>query len=298
MKFESTRGGPAVARRFLPYLLVLPFFLLLSVFLLWPVGYSLWVSFTDWRLGFLDRSFIGFENYANLFRLERSRGALTNTIVFAVATVGSGASLGLVLALALQALPKSRHLLQLGFAIPVFSTAAAMALVWRLFFDTHFGEINRLVTSLGFSSVAWLYEPATARAAVVIVEVWRSTGYALLLFTAGLSAIPQELREAAVVDGASGFTLFRRVTWPMLAPTTLFVMIVLTARSFQSFDVVRVLTNGGPQRSTKLLAHILFDEAFVFFNTGFASSLAIAMAVLALSVGLLQFQIDRRIHYR
>ncbi|MFW6212748.1 MAG: carbohydrate ABC transporter permease [Spirochaetota bacterium] len=298
MHLETKRGGPATARRLVPYVLIFPFFVFLSVFLLWPVGYSLFLSFTDWRLGFLDRSFIGLENYVNIFRLERSRGALTNTIGFAVATVSVGASLGLVLALALHALPKSRRLLQLGFAIPVFSTAAAMALIWRLFFDSHFGEINKLMTSLGFGSVDWLYEPTTARIAVVIVEVWRSTGYALLLFTAGLSAIPRELREAAVVDGASSLAVFRRVTWPLLAPTTLFVMIVLTARSFQSFDVVRVLTNGGPQRSTKLLAHILFDEAFVFFNTGFASSLAIAMAVLALSVGLLQFQVDRRIHYR
>jgi multiple sugar transport system permease protein len=284
--------------RFLPYALVGPFALMLFIFLFWPLLFSIWMSFTDWRLGFVSRSFVGFANYVDIFSVPRARSALVNTVGITAATVIGGSFIRLGLALGLENVSRGQRFIQLAITVPILATAAAMALIWRLLFDTYLGDINALLSTIGMNRINWLYNIATARIAVAIVEIWRSTGYSLLLFTAGISAIPKDVREAARVDGADGMRQFKSITWPLLAPTSLFVLIVLTARSFQSFDVVRVLTDGGPQRSTKLLAHMLFEEAFVFFNTGFASSLAVFMALIALSVGLLQFRMDKKVYYR
>jgi len=271
---------------------------MLFIFLFWPLLFSIWMSFTDWRLGFVSRSFVGFANYVDIFSVPRARSALVNTVGITAATVIGGSFIRLGLALGLENVSRGQRFIQLAITVPILATAAAMALIWRLLFDTYLGDINALLSTIGMNRINWLYNIATARIAVAIVEIWRSTGYSLLLFTAGISAIPKDVREAARVDGADGMRQFKSITWPLLAPTSLFVLIVLTARSFQSFDVVRVLTDGGPQRSTKLLAHMLFEEAFVFFNTGFASSLAVFMALIALSVGLLQFRMDKKVYYR
>lgn len=206
--------------------------------------------------------------------------------------------MGLLLALALRSGVRGSGAFRLVFVLPVMATGAAMTLIWKLFFDTYFGPINELLALFDAGPIPWLQEAEPALAAVVSVEVWRSSGYALLLFSAGLAGIPVEVEQAAIVDGAHGPARFRHVIWPLLAPTTLFVVVVLTARSFQAFDTVRVLTNGGPQRATHLLSHMLFEEAFGFFNTGYASALAIVFFALALSVSLAQFLLDRKVHYR
>ncbi len=284
--------------RFTPYVLVAPFSLMLCTFLFWPLVFSLGMSLTDWRLGFVHRSFVGLANYIDIVRVPQARRALMNTLGLTATTVIGGSLTGLGMALALESVSWGNRFFKLAITAPILATAAAMALIWRLLFDTYFGDINALLAIVGIGRVDWLYNIASARIAVAMVELWRSTGYALLLFTAGLSAIPKDVREAARVDGADGLRQFSHITWPLLAPTSLFILIVLTARSFQSFDVVRVLTDGGPQQSTKLLAHMLFEEAFVFFNTGFASSLAVFMSLIALSVGLLQFRIDKKVYYR
>jgi ABC-type sugar transport system permease subunit len=162
----------------------------------------------------------------------------------------------------------------------------------------HFGILNAFLLRLGASPVDWLKGDVTAMGAVIVVGVWSNAGYAMVFFVAGLASIPQALYEAAAIDGAGGARRFASITWPLLSPTTLFVLIIMTVRALASFDIVKVLTDGGPLGATQVLSHLLFQQAFQFFNTGYASAVAVVFFVLVLFLALLQMGVERWVHYQ
>jgi ABC-type sugar transport system permease subunit len=173
-----------------------------------------------------------------------------------------------------------------------------MAVVWRFIFDSQIGVLNAFLLRLGLSPVEWLSHGTTAMGAVILVGIWSNAGYAMVFFIAGLSNIPKALYEAAAIDGASNSRQFFSITWPLLSPTTLFIMIIMTVRALASFDIVKVLTDGGPVGATQVLSHLLYEEAFKFFDTGYASGIAVVFFILVLALALLQMRVEKWVHYQ
>ncbi len=299
---HGSRGAPANRwaprlRRLGPYLLLLPVFAFIVVFVFWPVVYSVYLSLLDWRLGFGSSRFVGLRNYARLFAAPDFLNALRVTLTYTLVTSLGSIALGLALALAIQHVRRLTSFWQALFFVPVASTMAAMAVVFRFMFETRIGVINAVLAGVGLPRVDWLNGDFTAFTAVILVGIWSSAGYAMVLFLAGLTTIPVNLYEAAALDGASGRHQLRYITLPLLAPTTIFVVVILTLRSLESFDSVKVLTDGGPLGATQVLSHLLYVEGFRYFNTGYASALATVFFVILLGVTIVQMRAERWVHY-
>jgi ABC-type sugar transport system permease subunit len=304
MSSSRSRGAPAgrpSGRRrqvLQAYSLVFPAFAFLGVFVFWPVVYSLYLSTMRWKLGYVRRDFVFLENYTRLFASPEFWNSMSHTAVYTVLMTGASIVLGLALSLALLDAGRLRSFWQTLFFLPVAATMAAMAVVWRFIFDMHFGILNAFLARLGASPVDWLKGDVTAMGAVIVVGVWSNAGYAMVFFVAGLASIPQNLYEAAAIDGAGSGRRFASITWPLLSPTTLFVLIIMTVRALASFDIVKVLTDGGPLGATQVLSHLLYQQAFQFFNTGYASGVAVVFFVVVLALALLQMGVERWVHYQ
>ena len=299
---SSNSISPARLRRWagylVPYLLLLPAFLFMGLFVFWPVAYSLYLSTIKWKLGYATREFVLLDNYVALFTSRDFWNATRNTFVYSGVMGGVSMGLGLTLSLAITGRRALRSLWQSVFFLPVAATMAAMAVVWRFIFDTNFGILNAVLVDLGLGARDWLNQDVTAMAAVILVGIWSNAGYAMVFFIAGLSTIPRELYEAASIDGAGGTRKFASITWPMLSPTTLFILVIITVRALASFDIVKVLTDGGPITATQVLSHLLYQEAFQFFDTGYASAVAVVFFALVLLLALLQMKVERWVHYQ
>jgi multiple sugar transport system permease protein len=290
---------PGRLRALTPYLLLLPVLAFISVFVFRPVVHAAFLSTVDWHLGSGPKVFVGLENFARLLRAPEFWNALRNTAVYAGSVGGLSIAIGLGLALALRQAARLVPLWQSVYFLPVCATMAAMAVVWQFMFHADIGVLNAILQGVGLPAQSWLTRDLTAMIAVVAVGVWSGTGYAMVLFLAGLTAIPRDLHEAAAVDGARPLDQFRWITWPLLMPTTLFVVVIMTIRSMEAFDAVRILTNGGPLGATQVLSHLLYEEGFQFFDTGYASSVAVVFFLLLLALAWAQVRIiERRVHYR
>ena len=280
------------------YLYVLPALCFLTVFLLWPTVYSVILSVQRWDFLSETRPFVGLENYRGLLESGEFRNSLRVTLLFVAASVPVRMALGLGLAQLVLQETRLNRLLRGVYFLPVVSSSVAISLVWRWLFNTDAGLINALLMGLGGTGVPWLINPDTALFAVIIVSVWQGLGYDVVLFIAGLQAIPKEYVEAARIDGANGWQVFRSVTWPLLTPTTFFILVVSVIGSFQVFAVVNVMTGGGPALGTDVLVNLLYRRAFVYFDIGRASALAVVLLVILLVLTFLQFRVaGKRVHY-
>jgi ABC-type sugar transport system permease subunit len=294
----ARRHRRAGLRYLSPYLLLFPAFLFLGLFVFWPAAYSIYLSTMDWKLGYAAREFVLLDNFVQLFTSPHFWNAVRNTAVYTVAMGCLSLGFGLILSLAITGGRRLQSLWQALFFLPVAATMAAMAVVWRFIFDAHIGVVNAYLQRIGLEPVQWLTQNATAMGAVILVGIWSNAGYAMVFFIAGLSNVPKNLYEAAAIDGASGTRQFFSITWPLLSPTTLFIMIIMTVRALASFDIVKVLTDGGPVKGTQVLSHLLYQEAFKFFDTGYASAIAVVFFILVLALALLQMRVEKWVHYQ
>ncbi len=295
-----TRGsghGSGVLKRLTPYLMIAPLLVLICIFIFRPVVFSIYLSLQDWQLGSGQRVFIGFGNYIKLAGSGDFWNALGNSLLYTLVVGSSSIALGLGLAVILRHVVYLREAWQAVFFLPVAATLSGMAVVWRFILNPSVGALNGLIVALGLPPQDWLSSDLWARLAVAWVGVWASAGYAMVLFSAGLTTIPRDLHEAASIDGATPAQQFRFVTWPLLAPTTLFVLVIVTLRAMENFDTVKILTDGGPLRATQTLSHLLYQEGFSFFNAGYASSIALVYFVLLAGIAWLQVRRDREVHY-
>ncbi len=291
-------GGIAVSPM-VPVAFLAPAFLCIAMFVFWPVAYSAFLSLHEWRLGFSERRFIGLRNYVNLLPSAKFLNAAKNTLVITAWSAFLSTVFGLALALQLSRMGRRRAgALQALFFIPVTATIAAMAIVWRFIFNTQFGFLNSVLEFLGLARVKWLQTDSTAAAAVIALSVWSSFGYAMILFLAGLANIPKALLESAMLDGAGWFRRLFGIVLPLLSPTTIFVAVVMTVRSLEAFDAVKVLTDGGPVIATQTLTHLLYEAGFKYFNTGFASALAVVFFIVTVAMSRVQLLADRWVHYQ
>lgn len=272
---------------------------LLSVLILLPLVAVIVLSVTDYTLAAVDISFLGFDNYERLFTNPGTRRALVNTVLYVVIVVPTAVSLGLLIAVLVNRRRRSRRFYEIAFFLPVTSTMVAMAVIWQYLMHGRIGPINAILVSIGLPRIDFLTDPDVALFSIAVVGGWQLVGFAMVLFLAGFTAIPREIYEAAALDGADGgFDRFWRITWPLLAPTTLFVVITSSINAFQVFDLVAVLTKGGPMQSTEVLLYRVYLEGFQYFQMGRASAMVTVFLVVIVAISILQFRFaDKRIHY-
>jgi len=297
-------AAPSAARRTSAPLIAKPFYLapafaLLAVFFLLPALATLAISFTDWTLGGRTVGFVGVENYYALLASEDFQVSLANTLKLNAVVIPASFIVALVLALAIYDASRTAALWQTVYFLPVTTTLVAMAFVWQWVLHPEFGVVAFVLARIGAPPVNWLNDPDLVLYTIAFISLWQLTGYYMVLFLAGLLGIPRALYEAAEMDGARrALDRFLHVTWPMLGPTALFVLIVTVIKSFQIFDVVRVLTKGGPNKASEIILHTLYQEGFVFFRTGRAAAIATLFFLVMLVLTLWQMRVlDRRVHY-
>lgn len=267
-------------------LLTAPALALMAVFLIGPLLAVIALSFTNYQLGAPSLSFVGVANYIEMTEDETVRISLANTLIYVGVVVPVSVGLGLGAALLIEADPSLRGFYRASYFLPVMATLIAMAIVWEFMLDARFGAVNMLLKAIGLGPFDFLHDRKLVLYTLAGIGVWQNVGFNMVLFMAGLTAVPRELYEAAALDGAGrGFERFKLVTWPMLGPVTLFTVVITAIRAFQVFDTVKVLTEGGPNKASEVLLHTIYAEAFNFFRNGYAAALVVVflLFVMALS---------------
>jgi sn-glycerol 3-phosphate transport system permease protein len=286
------------ARRdaWLGYLLVAPSLLLFGLVYVYPVAYSAYVSLFAWDLMTPPR-WVGLDNYRELASAEFWE-VVTNTAQYSAGVVGLCLVGGLVLALALNDRSRVSALLQAGIFSSYVVSWVAVSLLWIWMLDPQYGLVTYLLRLVGLRPVNWLGDPKVALWTLVLVTVWKTIGYPMVIYLAGLQSIPGDFYEAAALDGAGPWQRFRFITWPLLTPTTLFLVVTLTIASFQGFDIVKIMTQGGPVTATMIYVYYIYEQAFQYFKLGKASAAVVIFFALILALTVLQWRVfRRRIHY-
>jgi multiple sugar transport system permease protein len=280
------------------WMFVAPALAVIGIFFFVPVLAGFALSFTDfdiYALADLDNlRFVGFANYIELLQTPLFWKALGNTLYF----VGVGVPLSIVVSLGAalllnSKLAKFKPFFRVALFAPVVTTLVAVAIVWRYLLHTRSGLINYALESVGVAPVDWLGDPNWAMPAIILFAVWKNFGYNMIIFLAGLQSIPEELYEAARIDGASPWQQLRYVTLPALAPVVLLVSVLTMAGYFQLFAEPYVMTQGGPLQSTVSVLYFMYEEGFKWWNLGFASAIAFLLFVLMFAVTLLQLYVAR-----
>ncbi len=271
-------------------------FLLLAFYII-PIIVLAVFSVTDYRLGALSISFVGLENFTKAFSDTVFLRSLKNTIIYAVIVIPFGVLLALGIALLVYNRKKSRAFWEIAYFLPVTATLVAMATVWQFLLHPSLGPVNAAIKAFGFEPVSFLSNPALLIPTMALIGIWQVLGFNMVLFLAGLTAIPKDLHEAARLDGAKHpIDRFLTVTWPMLGPTTLFVVVTTSISAFKVFETVAVLTKG--RFGSETLLFELYLEGFEYSNTGYAAALTLLFLVIVLILSIGQMvHMDRKVHY-
>jgi multiple sugar transport system permease protein len=283
------------------YLYLLPSLAIFAAFVFFPLFFSFFASLTKWNLPF-EPSFIGLDNYRYLFTDEiGSRDfaqALRNSLYYAVG-VPLNMAVSLLLASLLNQRLRAVGLFRTAYFLPTITSTAAISVVWLwIYHPGDYGLANSLLMRLGLSPLRWLRDPALAMPGLIIMGVWHGMGYNIIIFLAGLQNIPTHLYEAAEIDGAGVWARFRDITWPLLGPTTFFILVIGVINSLKAFTEMDVMTQGGPLGATTTITYYLYQEAFEHFSMGRASAVACILFALLLALTLVQFKlVGSRVHY-
>lgn len=265
------------------------------IFFVAPLVAVLGYSLTEWNLLTQQATFVGLANYDDaLTRNADFWHVARNSAVFALGLVPLNMALALLLALALSGQFRGVVVFRTIFFAPVVTSAAAWAIVWKFQLQGEAGFINQMLAGIGIAGPNWLREPNWAMAAVIVTRVIKMVGLNMILYIAALQAIPRDYDAAARLEGASSLQIFRMITWPMLGPTTLVIMVITTIGSFKVFDHIYLMTGGGPENGTLVLAFYIYQQGFEFFNVGYASALAMMMFVIVMALTVVQLALRRK----
>jgi len=278
---------------------VLPSLIVFTLFMFLPIILGFWYSLTNYTGLSKTYDFIGFGNYAKLFSDRYFKVSIKNNIIYAVLFSTMTMLVSLILASLLNQLTKFRKLFRTLFFLPYISSMVSVAVIWKMIFNPAGGPLNTFLQKRGPANPPqWLASTKWALFAVVIVSVWKSCGYYMLIFLAGLQNIPDSLYESAALDGASSLKRYFKITLPMITPSIFLNMVLVTINSFQVFDLVNVMTEGGPGMSTNVLSYRIYYEGFKRMNMGYASSIAYFLFALILAVTAVQFLMQKHwVHY-
>jgi len=281
------------------YLLLLPALVLLVAFTHYPAVATVVDSFLSTPKPNRAAVFVGLDNYVQLVEDPIFWQALRNNLWFALGTIPLSIALALVMAMWVNERLPGRAFLRLAYFTPTVLPMIAVANIWLFFYTPTYGLLEQVGAAFGLPSRNWLGDPHTALAAITVVAVWKEAGFFMIFYLAALQGINPSLREAAAIEGAGRWFFFRRVLWPLLMPTTVFVGVNAVINAFRMVDHVFVMTRGGPDNATALLLYHLYEVGFKFWDSGYAAAITVVLLVVLASVALLQFFVlDRRTHYQ
>lgn len=271
---------------------------LLLVFVYRPLIQSFYLSTLQWNLGSPVARSIGLGNYVELFTSRNFTQVVTTTVVFTVATVGGAMLLGLGLAVLLNQKLRGRGFARTVAFAPYVLSGFAVGILWLFIFDPRYGLMREVLSWVGASSPQWYTQRPWPLVMVIIVYLWKNLGYVALIYLAGLQSVPQDLKDAAALDGASSFRTLRSIILPLLTPTSFFLLVTMMLASLQSFDIIKAMTQGGPLGSTTTLMYSVYQESFVNGRAGYASAVATVLFLVLLAVTAVQMRfVQRKVHY-
>lgn len=302
----STSAQTESARQFTPakvremlwgYAMIAPLLIGLIVFFYYALGTSFFISLTKWDV-LTQPIWVGLDNYTRLLNNNLFWKTLGNTTRFTLMSVPTGLIVSLLLALALNTRIRFRNVYRLILFLPVLTMPVAIAVVWKWIYNPEFGLLNQVLGTFGIAKLKWLSDVNLAMPALVIMSVWMSAGYGMIIFLAGLQNIPREYYEASEVDGANSWQKFWHITLPLLTPTIFFNLVTSLIGAFQVFDIVYTMTKGQPLDSTRTLVYTIWDDGFHYFRMGSATATAWVLFVIILLVTIVQFRVQKRwVHY-
>ncbi|HOB15890.1 MAG TPA: sugar ABC transporter permease [Defluviitoga sp.] len=276
--------------RFSLAIFLIPSIIIIFVFNLFPAFYSFFLSFFNWNGFSPNKEFVGFNNYIMAFKDPELRNSIIVTLIYSSLVTFLSMIIGLLIALALNKDLKGKSLFRLLYFIPVVTPSVASGITWKYLFDPYNGVINKILGYFNINGPQWLNSTSWALFSVSIVGIWKRIGFCMVIYLAALQDIPKSYLEAAEVDGANVWHLFRYIKLPLLLPSSLFLIITGFIESFQVFDLIYTMTNGGPIGATDVLGFLLYRHAFKYFNLGYASVIALIIFVILFFLSIVQWK--------
>ena len=275
------------------YIMILPAYLIFTVFVLIPIGMVLYYSLTDFNM-YQMPNFKGLENYIKLFRDDEFLGSVKNTLLYTVLTLTIQLGLGLFLSVLLYRKSRAVPLFRTALYLPNVMSMVCVSMVWLWLNNPNFGPLNNLLKLMGLPPQQWHNNPDQAMLCIILIGIWKNCGYSMVIFLGGLTGIPSSLYEAAELDGAGVFRKFTSITWPMLRPTTFFLLVTGIVNSFAVFEQVNIMTDGGPLNRTTTIVHQIYRRGFLEFKMGYASAMAVLLLAFSLFVTMMIFKFGNK----
>lgn len=293
----GNRGGVLreMRKQWSAYLFIAPTMLLFAVFTVAAVAYAFYLSFHEWNILEPHKPYVGLENYQRLIQDDKFGGSIVNTLVYTVVSVPLTMGLGLLIALLLNNRIRARGLFRTLFYLPVITPLVIAAIVWKWVYNGDYGLLNYYLMQIKVISepLRWLSDPNLAMPAVIMTSVWKSVGFAMVVYLAGLQAIPEDYYDAAKIDGADGLRRLKDITIPLLNPTTLFLAVVSVLGALQVFTEIFIMTAGGPLRRTTTIVYNIYTTAFKNFDMGYAAAMAFGLFAMMFAFTLVQMKVMR-----
>ena len=279
------------ARVYWPF--VVPAGIVVAAVIVLPWVFTLVMSVHEWKVG-SDPTFVGMENYLRLFSDDRFQWALLRTLYFTALAVIFPMVLGVAAAVTFHKNFPFRGIARTAFILPMMATPVAVALVWTMMFHPQLGVLNFLLTSVGLPPSQWSYSASTVIPTLVLVETWQWTPLVMLIVLGGLASLPQDPYEAAKLDGASGWDMFRHITLPLVWPHIVVALVIRTIDALKAFDTIFVISNGGPGTASETLNIFLYQTAFAYYNMGYASAVTVVFFIIIMLISLVLFSVRQK----
>ncbi|MCK4420102.1 sugar ABC transporter permease [Candidatus Aerophobetes bacterium] len=276
------------------YLFIAPIVILFTAFRIYPAFFNFALSFMKWNVFKNEGTWVGLKNYARLLEDETFFTAFKNTLLYTGIFLPIQMTAALAIALLLNVRFRGRSFCRTALFAPYVITLVATAAIWKWLYDPTSGVINTVLERLNLPTSLWLLGKDTALGSVIVYSIWQSVGYSIVIFLAGLQAIPQRYYEAAEIDGASKFQSFLHITLPLLMPVTLFILVMMTIASFGVFSQIYVMTQGGPAYATLVLVLYMFNHAFTFLNLSYGATIAVVFFIFVLAVTIIELKFGSR----
>jgi sn-glycerol 3-phosphate transport system permease protein len=282
-----------------PYAMVSPSIVIFSIFFIYPIMYMMYLSTFDWDFISPTKTFVGLQNFADLFAEDAFLQVLRNSTIYTFLTVTLTTGIALLLALWLNRTGLFYGFVQGAIFSPHIISLVSISLLWSWLMDPEYGLLNWVIGLVGFGKLAWLNDPSTSLFSLVLVAVWKGVGFNTLVFIAGLQSIPRDIYEAADLDQSKPWKTFYKLTLPMLSPTVFFLVVINMIGSFQVFETIAIMTQGGPINTTNTLVYYIYEYGFRFFKIGYASAAGVILLCIVGLLTLIYFKmLSSRVYYR